>query len=563
MLTRSLKIKDMPVRWKVTIPIILIVTVGILIMGLVAGDKSMEIVIDGAKTTALNGYRDTVLNTLTTMMITGNIKEAKAPFFEQMGHIIDLRVIRAEALDKDFGKGAPGEYPKDDIEKEVIEKGKEKVVLEGEYIRGIYPYIGSANVMGRNCLRCHTVKDGTVLGAVSIKMPLSELLGKSRSLRTFLFLVGGIGILLLTGAVVIMVRATLLPLSVLTKKAEEIASGNLEVTIDHEGKDEIGQLAGALNSMVAKLKEVVTEVMAAIDNVASGSQQLSSGAEQLSQGATEQAANAEEASSSVEEIDATIRQNADNALQTEKIAQTSANDAIESGKAVSDAVIAMKTIAEKIGIIEEIARQTNLLALNAAIEAARAGEHGKGFAVVAAEVRKLAERSQTAAGEISHLSASSVDVAEKAGHMLVKLVPDIQKTLGLVQEISASSKEQTSGADQINSAIQQLNQVIQQNAGSAEELASTAEELSSQAEQLQSTIAFFKIGDTAEQATRRTAPSPMNLGRIAPIGQGGQITKQAILSTHKGVVLSMARNGNGNGNGNGDGDSRDVEFEKF
>ncbi len=558
-MNRSMKIKDMSVRWKVAIPIIIIVTVGILLMALVAGDKSTEIVIDGAKTTALNGYRDTVLNALTTMMITGNFKEAKAPFFEQMGHIIDLRVIRAEALDKDFGKGTPDDYPKDAIEKEVIEKGKEKVVLEGEYIRGVYPYIGMANFMGRSCLSCHKVKEGTVIGAISIKMPLGELLGKSRSLRTFLLVVGAVGMLLLTGAVVIIVRATLMPLSVLTKKAGEIASGNLEVTIDHEGKDEIGRLSGALNSMVMKLKEVVTEVRAAIDNVASGSQQLSAGSEQMSQGTTEQAASAEEASSSVEEMNATIKQNADNAMQTEKIALKSASDAMESGKAVSETVSAMKDIAKKISIIEEIARQTNLLALNAAIEAARAGEHGKGFAVVASEVRKLAERSQTAAGEIGHLSASSVEVAEKAGQMLAKLVPDIHKTSELVQEISAASKEQTSGADQINSAIQQLNQVIQQNAGSAEEMSSTAEELSSQAEQLQSTIAFFKIGSTEGQATRRTALSPKKPGRIAPIGQGGHISKKAILSTHKGVALSMA----GNSNGNGDGDSRDAEFERF
>ena len=519
MLTRSMKIKDMSVRWKVAIPIIAIVTVGILIMGLVAGDKSMEIVIDGAKTTALNGYRDTVLNALTTMMVTGNFKEAKAPFFEQMGQIIDLRVIRAEALDKDFGKGAPGEYPKDDIEKEVIEKGKEKVVLEGEYIRGVYPYIGRANVMGRNCLSsCHRVKEGTVLGAVSIKMPLTGLLGKSRSLRNFLFVVGGIGILLLTGAVVIIVRTTLMPLSGLTKKAGDIANGDLTGTIDHENKDEIGQLANALNSMIAKLKEVVTEVKTAADNVASGSQQLSAGSEQMSQGATEQAASTEEASSSIEEMNATIKQNAGNAMQTEKIAQKSATDAQESGKAVTQTVSAMKDIAQKILIIEEIARQTNLLALNAAIEAARAGEHGKGFAVVASEVRKLAERSQSAAGEISKLSSSSVQIAEQAGQMLARLVPDIQQTAELVQEITVSSKEQSSGADQINGAVQQLNQVVQQNAGAAEEMSSTAEELSSQAEQLQETISFFKVvgncsgrpeqGGTIQRAVKSAVPMP-------------------------------------------------------
>jgi len=280
----------------------------------------------------------------------------------------------------------------------------------------------------------------------------------------------------------------------ITQAAQEIAGGNLLVDIqERSGKDE---LMRALAAMVAQLSEVVGEVKGASDNVAQGSMEMSSGSESMSQGASEQAAAAEEASSSMEQMSANIRQNADNALQTEKIAVKSAADAIEGGKAVAQTVLAMKEIAGKINIIEEIARQTNMLALNAAIEAARAGEHGKGFAVVASEVRKLAERSQAAAGEISKLSVSSVDVAERAGEMLAQLVPDIQKTAELVQEISASSKEQDTGASQINKAIQQLDQVIQQNAGAAEEMSSTAEELSSQAEQLQSTIAFFKVKDS-------------------------------------------------------------------
>jgi methyl-accepting chemotaxis protein len=283
-----------------------------------------------------------------------------------------------------------------------------------------------------------------------------------------------------------------------------VAGGDLNYHLDIEQKDEVGQLAGALNSMVSKLRNVVDDVRNASDGVAAGSQELTARSGQMSQGATEQAASAEEASSSVEEMNATIMQNSDNAQQTEKIARQSAEDAAKSGDAVAETVNAMKDIAGKISIIEEIARQTNLLALNAAIEAARAGEHGKGFAVVAAEVRKLAERSQTAAGEISKLSGTSVEVADRAGAMLAKLVPDIRKTAELVQEISAASKEQTSGANQINSAIQQLNQVIQMNAGAAEEMASTSEDLSSQAEQLRTTISFFKAGELDSRRARAT-----------------------------------------------------------
>jgi methyl-accepting chemotaxis protein len=303
----------------------------------------------------------------------------------------------------------------------------------------------------------------------------------------------------------------------ITRAAQEIAGGNLLVDIqERSGKDE---LMRALSAMVQQLAEVVSEVKSAADNVAQGSMEMSAGSESMSQGASEQAAAAEEASSSMEQMSANIRQNADNALQTEKIAVKSAADAIEGGKAVEQTVRAMKEIAGKINIIEEIARQTNLLALNAAIEAARAGEHGKGFAVVASEVRKLAERSQAAAGEIGKLSLSSVDVAERAGQMLNQLVPDIQKTAELVQEISASSREQDTGASQINKAIQQLDQVIQQNAGAAEEMSSTAEELSSQAEQLQSTIAFFKVKGSAlatKAVTRpKTGAKQMKYGSVA------------------------------------------------
>jgi methyl-accepting chemotaxis protein len=287
-----------------------------------------------------------------------------------------------------------------------------------------------------------------------------------------------------------------------TGVAQEIASGNLQVEVKaRSGQDE---LMLALSSMVEKLRGVVTEVKDAVDNVSSGSQNMSASSEQMSQGATEQAASAEEVSSSLEEMSANIQQNADNAQQTEKIAKKTAQDANVSGSAVLESVKAMKEIAGKISIIEEIARQTNLLALNAAIEAARAGEHGKGFAVVASEVRKLAERSQTAAGEITKLASSSVTVAEKAGEMLTQILPDIQKTAELVQEISAASNEQSKGVEQINKATQQLDKVIQQNASASEEMSSTAEALADQAEQLQNSIAFFKIGQSGNGDRKRS-----------------------------------------------------------
>jgi methyl-accepting chemotaxis protein len=277
----------------------------------------------------------------------------------------------------------------------------------------------------------------------------------------------------------------------ITAVAQEIAKGNLEV--DVRARSEKDELMRAIAAMASKLTEVVRDVKESSNNVTVGAQQISTSAQQLSQGATEQASSIQQVSSSMEEMSSNIKQNADNATQTEKIAIKAAADAKEGGDAVGRTVDAMKQIAGKIGIIEEISRQTNLLALNAAIEAARAGEHGKGFAVVASEVRKLAERSQHAAGEITELSASSVKVAERAGELLSKILPDVQKTAELVQEISAASREQDSGAQQINKAVMQLDQVIQQNASAAEETSSTSEELAAQARSMQEMIAFFKL----------------------------------------------------------------------
>ncbi|WP_243373052.1 methyl-accepting chemotaxis protein [Geotalea sp. SG265] len=343
-------------------------------------------------------------------------------------------------------------------------------------------------------------------------------------------------------------------MNTVTTLAQEIAGGNLLVKVNERSANDT--LMQALSMMVKKLTEIVGEVKNAADNVASGSQQMSSASEEMSQGASEQAAAAEEASSSMEEMSSNIRQNADNALQTEKIAVKSAGDAQEGGNAVEETVHAMKDIAGKISIIEEIARQTNLLALNAAIEAARAGEHGKGFAVVASEVRKLAERSQKAAAEISELSASSVEVAERAGDLLTKMVPDIQKTAELVQEISAASREQDTGAEQINKAIQQLDQVIQQNAGASEEMASTAEELASQAEQLQCSISFFRI-EERESARKKPVQAPASNWTVQP----RKVHIQHLAQTEKVKPAKQALGHDLDLNAISDG--LDHDFEKF
>ncbi len=337
--------------------------------------------------------------------------------------------------------------------------------------------------------------------------------------------------------------------------ADTIAGGDL--TVDHQPLSDKDKLGHALVSMVERLRGVVGDATQAAQNVASGSQQLSSSSEQVSQGATEQAAAAEEASASMEQMAANIKQNADNATQTEKIARQSSQDAEVSGQAVQKAVVAMRTIAEKIGIVQEIARQTDLLALNAAVEAARAGEHGRGFAVVAAEVRKLAERSQSAAAEISGMSSDTVTAATQAGEMLVKLVPDIRRTAELVAEISAACREQDIGAVQINEAIQQLDKVTQQNASASEQISSTSEELASQAEELQESIAYFRVdggrrGGQIKSAVRkpaaRTAVSkPAKPAKSAP--RAGSVADQQ--ARVRGFALDLT---------NGGPDGEDAEF---
>ena len=331
----------------------------------------------------------------------------------------------------------------------------------------------------------------------------------------------GISVVAMLGLAIAITRSITAPLGTAVQVADRIARGDLSQVVDASSTDEVGRLLAAMKAMKERLAQTIGEVRAGADALAGASAQVSATAQTLSQGTGEQAASVEETTSSLEEMSASITRNADNARNTEAMAKDGANGADESGKSVTETMEAMKSIAQKISIIEEIAYQTNLLALNAAIEAARAGEHGKGFAVVATEVRKLAERAQVAAREIGAVAGSSVKVAERSGKLIAELVPGIRKTADLVQEVAAASAEQSAAVSQVSRAMANVDQVTQRNASAAEELSSTAEEMASQAESLQRLMAFFALsGHASAQDGLRgghsaSAPAGVHLEAVA------------------------------------------------
>ena len=378
--------------------------------------------------------------------------------------------------------------------------------------------------------------------------------------REYLMTVGWSALLLfiglLTVASVVGKKLIVTPVVTLSTVAEAIAAGNFDQTIQIRQRDEIGTLANAFRTMQMTIRQVVMNIKETANTIVSISQELNSRSEQLSKGASQQATSMEESSSSMEEMAANIRQNAENARETEKTAVQSMAYAEETGRVVTDTVTAMQQIAEKIAIIGDIANQTRLLSLNATIEAARAQDHGKAFSVVASEVRQLSDVTKKAAEEINQLAMSSLEVSEKAGQMLSTLVPSIQKTTELIQEISAASYEQNTGAEQVNLAIQQADQITQRNVTIAEETASASEELANQARQLQHTVAFFTIAESSRTPAnnRVIAPHP-GKPKKKPLPEKGDSTEEKVTPPSVESPKDVSRNDNA--------DKYNAEFEKY
>ncbi len=425
-------------------------------------------------------------------------------------------------------------------------------VIDAVLTRG-EPYRGEATILDRPFFVAYDpIRDsaGRTVGILFVGTEKAAFLGAMDGLLLNLALTN-LATLLAIGTVVFLVTGAIFrPLGRLRADVLRLTAGDLSSGVEASNRrDEIGDLQRALSEMASTVSTVIADVRGAANQVASGSALSAQTAEQLSSGSTEQAAASEQASAAVEEMTANVRQNAENASQTEKIAAQANANAEKTGIAVAQSVEAMRIIAEKINVVQEIARQTDLLALNAAIEAARAGSHGKGFAVVASEVRKLAERSQAAAAEIGELSVSTLQVSEEAGAMLQRLVPDIRRTAELVGEISAACREQSIGIEQINQAIQQLDQVTQANAGAANEMTATAEHLSGEASSLNERAGFFKLEGArfdnadvsiAASAERVSADAPRTLASRPAAGRG-PASPVAFVASGEGVRALQAR----------------------